>query len=93
MTTLPPIPEAAQDAADAAADALHGTRECYGCCFRGGYSTLDAAYPHIVIATLRWAAEQLPKPGDNRDEPNPVGVYRSNLRRIADEIEAGLPPT
>lgn len=83
MSTLPPIPEAALDAADNAAEDLHNQGlACYGCCFRGGYARngTTAAYPHIVAATLRWAADCV----------NDIEGADSRLELIADEIEAGL---
>jgi hypothetical protein len=61
---------------------------CYGCCFRGGYAIdgAHAAHPHIVIATLRWAAEYLRNVLESE-------MDAFEIETIAREIEAGLLPT
>jgi hypothetical protein len=63
-TNLPPIPEAAYEAAHAPATYANVIM-----------SAVQAAHPHIVIATLRWAAKEY----DDRI-----------MDLLADEIEAGL---
>ena len=93
MTTLPPIPEVSYEIAQRA---IKWNELAFA-----GFDAVTAAYPHIVIATLRWLADQQPTVEDARatfgaadtDWDNYEGgeaAMRVMAKRIADEIEAGL---
>ena len=77
MNKLPPLSDAVQTAVEDAMLIRHSLKcdnypydcndECNWEVERAADAAIDAAYPHIVIATLRWAAANLRGTMDARD--------------------------